>query len=289
MASKETPQENTEDMSIDELSAAIDAHMDEISKPKPKKKKTAPKATKKSVPTPVAKKKEEPKEKAEEEASEETKIAVKYAYISKQGEKSKPTLPEKEKNQVTHTSNVKLKPLSEVDEETSESKTTNKPKADTVDIVVKTPSKSKLKEEPKEEVTEAEPELEEETEVVDTSEEEVKEERSEPTEPIETREKPVIKPETPKSETMPQPTNDISTLDAQIPSAKPTGETTIAPEGEALKTFDTKQYHIPIKASHHHRAGGSFKVFIAVLAVILATIYVLSELEIIDLAALVST
>lgn len=288
MASKDTPQEeSTDDMSIDELSAAIDAHMDEIDKPKPKKKKTIPKATKKSVPTPVAKKKEEPKEKAkEEDGGDETKIAVKHAYVSKKGDKGEATLPEKEKSQITHTSNVKLKPLGEADKKASGT-ATNKPKADTIDVVVKTPAKIA---EPKEDVKETEPDPEEETETVEATKDEAKEEGSGPeqTEPVETKEKPVIKSEPLKPETAPQQQSSTAALDAQMPSAKPVEATPAASEGEALKTFDTKQYHIPIKAGHHHRAGGSFKVFIAVLAMILATIYVLSELEIIDLAALVS-
>ncbi len=279
MASKDTPQEeSTDDMSIDELSAAIDAHMDEIDKPKPKKKKAIPKKTTKDEAVPVAKKKAK-----EEAGGDETKIAVKHAYVSKKGDKSEATLPEKEKSQITHTSNVKLKPLGEADKE-APGPATNKPKADTIDVVVKTPAKIV---EPKEAVKETEPDQGEETETVETTEDEAKEE-PEQTESVETKEKPVIKPEPPNPETTPQQQNSTAALDAQMPSAKPVEATPAASEGEALKTFDTKQYHIPIKAGHHHRAGGSFKVFIAVLAVILATIYVLSELEIIDLAALVS-
>ena len=79
MADSKTPQEQTDDMSIDELSAAIDAHMDEIEKPAPKKLAAKIVATPKTKVKTSAKKSSEPKPK--EEGG--TKIAVKHSYVSK--------------------------------------------------------------------------------------------------------------------------------------------------------------------------------------------------------------
>lgn len=286
MASKDTPQENTDDMSIDELSAAIDAHMTEIDKPKLKKKPAA-KTSIKNEPTPAAEKKEEPKEEPKDEGGH-TKIAVKHAYVSKKDKKNSAALPDKEKSQVIHTSNVKLKPISEADKDIA--KPATKTKSDIVDVVVKTPEKTK---EPKEAAQKVEvkskelaPEKPAKQEVKETVEKPVA--KPEPEKQIETVEKPVIKPETTQAIPPAQRTNSADDLSAQMPTAKPSEAPADIPEGETMKTFDTKQYHIPIKASHHHRKGGSFKVFIAVLAVILATVYVLNELDIIDIAEFIS-
>lgn len=280
-------------MSIDELSAAIDAHMTEISKSKSKKKST-PKTSVESEPTPASSEKQESKDESNEEATDDegqTKINVKHAYVTKKSQKSSASLPKEEKSQITHTSNVELKPISKTEKE--ESKTGGGANKSTVDVVVKTPSKVKMsRAEPTEETQEGAsepPEIVQETagETTEVAEEELREKQKPDETPLETVEKPVIKTETPEPTPVVRRGNSTDELDAQIPVTKPR-EDTETYEGEKLKTFDTKQYHIPIKASHHHRRGGSFKVFIAVMAVILATIYVLSELDIIDLASLVA-
>ncbi len=300
MTNKDAPQENTEDMSIDELSAAIDAHMDAIQKPKSKKK--TPKApAKKTTKTATSAKKEvedveeDAKENIEEDAGG-TKVAVKHSYVSKVGNKDNTTPSEEESGMVTQTSKVELKPISDQEEEKEDLEIEKEPaakpavKKTTMDIMVK--KKKPAESTSVAETDEDEPEVgsqvkedadEEKVDEPDAAEVEIEESDS----PVETKEKPVIKTENTKLTPIPKRGNELDELSAQLPDTE--AKAAMVPEGEALKTFDTKQYHIPIKASRHHRRGSSFKVFIVVLAAILATVYVLSELEIIDLAALVST
>ena len=88
-----------------------------------------------------------------------------------------------------------------------------------------------------------------------------------------------------------QPENYIDKLARQIETkedrekqAKEAAEAKKSgPAKDSAYLFDSKQYHIPIKAKNHRRRGNSLNVFLALLAAILATLYVLNELDIINL------
>ncbi len=278
MTTTKTPQETQNDMSIDELSAAIDAHMVDIEKPKPKRKLTNKKAK-------TEDKEKTPQEVTDEHGGEEdgTAIAVnqKHSYVSKNKSKNNKAPPKEEKSQITHTSNVVLKPLSESVKKENKAKPRSQSKTTMTDIVVRTvPSEKVATQNTEEKSEETEAEQPKTTEDVEEAKNKPPEKKLEPTKLVETEEKPVIKKESPSN-------RDADELNSQIASSKFNKAEPTTEEGEALKTFDTKQYHIPLKTSHHHRKNSSLKVFIVVLAVILATIYVLNELEIIDLVSLV--
>lgn len=162
-----------------------------------------------------------------------------------------------------------------------------------VDVVVKqtsepkpTEPKTEKAESPKE-VDKAQEEKKVEKESLEVESEKPKETEAKP-EPEESPEKKEVKSK-PAAAAAPKRSNKIEELSAQIGDSKEKEEAETPPKSDTLKAFDTKQYHIPIKPSHHHRAGSSFMVFAAVLAGILAVVFVLNELEIIDLAALVYT
>lgn len=304
MADKEASQELDEpDMSIDELSAAIDAHMADLSKKKKTKKKaTEPKEpeeklTEKNPETSKEEKVEvktepEKKEVKEEEPKEETetKVAVKRSYVSKSADTNSATVQDEEKGNLAQTAKVKLAPISNKSEEPKEKETKKEDepvKTSMVDVVVKREEEKKIKPptkkpEPKEEPKEGKlKSQEEEKERVEEKpdpkeiEPKPKQEEKQPEEKPEAKETPVIKNN-----------NSIDELTTQMAAQK---EAPKLEEPETLKTFDTKQYHIPIKPSRHHRRGSSFMVFIAVFAAILAVVYVLNELEIIDIAELISS
>ncbi len=274
MTAKDTPQDNNdEDMSIDELSAAIDAHMDEIATRPKLMEKPASKTIVENEPASTIKKQEQSKE-----VAGDIKIVTRNAYVKKD-EKTSIASPGKGESQTMLVSNTKLKPIGESANDTV--KVMPKPTARSiVDVVVRPPLKTKESKKIQDQPMTEELQLKQ---------------REPAKEEAEAAPKKKLEPEKPVIKTLPsnpvlaeQSPGNTDELEAQIPNAKSTEGTIGASGGEALKTFDTKQYHVPIKISHHHRQSGSIKVFIAVLVVILATAYVLSELEIIDLASLVA-
>ncbi len=298
------PKSNTSDMTIDELSEAIDAHMENVTSTPTKPKEEQPTMDEK-VEAAIKKvaKTEIPTAKPDIKSS---KIKVKKSgYITKVEEKPKTDAPAREPDGRIATSNRDIKPVKravsskkspEQASPPTSVKTPEPTKVKMVDVVVKTTKTSTPKplivepksekspisitKDPPEPVTEQKPPAQRIEKPVSIKEEFPKVRATEP-----------VKEETvadtkPKNEAakLPQSSNVADELSAQIVEKKKPEEKPA--KGDTLKTFDTKQYHIPIKPSSHHRAGSSFMVFAAVLAAILATVFVLNELEIIDLAAL---
>jgi len=302
----ETRKTDVPDMSIDELSAAIDAHMQDV-KVAPKKAEE-PKPTSVNPPTTVTKTTARPDIVASQQNSKSSKIETKKdGYIGKSGDS-----PEESKQVATESDGlvssgtVELKPI---DHNTPNSlpkvepQTSDAPKAPGEKIADVVARKIPINTEQKQQSA-VPPPVEPAKKSTAVSESDEKKSVPEEVEPIQS---PVVAPilaaaetktvaKEPETEnhfekepvtaptTLPKGGNDIEELSAQIVENEELKED--EPKSDTLRTFDTKQYHIPIKPSHHHRAGSSFMVFAAVLAAILATLYVLNELEIIDLAAL---
>lgn len=307
MADKETPQKLDEpEMSIDELSAAIDAHMTDLSKKKKSKKKTTKPKEPEEKPSEVetetpkeekieVKTKPKKKEVEEQESNEETetKVTVKRSYVSKSADKNSTTVPSEEKGSIAQTAKVKLAPISKKSEQAKEAKEDKEektsqedesPKTSMVDVMVNKKDEEEKTESPTKEPKPIQKPDKEKDETEETQTKKIEDEpkprekiseTKEETKSPEAKETPVIKN-----------SNSIDDLTSQMPAKK---EAPKLEEPETLKTFDTKQYHIPIKPSRHHKRGSSFMVFVAVFAALLAVIYVLNELEIIDIAELISS
>lgn len=306
------PKSDVSDMSIDELSAAIDAHMETVASVSAKPKKATEKdptidekveaAVKKISKNEVPAKKPAKKQ----PVTRQSKIAVKKSeYITKADEKPKTesTAPSEPSGRIS-AGKRDLKPVSK---NTIPEKSINKPVPTKVaktlepqkgrmvqDVIAQKPADtaaSKPVSTERSVAPEAAPATKE-TQPLNKSpvRQAPKEEspsNSEENQSVAKSSISSIEKTAPEHEVVANSSNNSpppDDLSAQIVEQKAPDKATN--DANTLKTFDTKQYHIPIKPSRHHRAGSSFMVFIAVLATILATVYVLTELEIIDLASL---
>lgn len=288
-------------MSIDELSAAIDAHMDNVesvsvkpNKPQPTMDEKVEAAIKKVAKTEVS---------TPEPSNKSSKIKVrKNSYISKAKEETnKSDAPSKEPDGRISAGKRDIKPATDTTASVSKSSRQTKSlspaesaelaKGKIVDVVVKTTETSPQKKTPatpkpsmvSSDPAKTEPAVEKKivTPPVSAKEETPKVETKTTAPAPSTKSEPKVetKPANPPKKNAP-----VDNLASQIVEKKSSEK--MPAKSDTLKTFDTKEYHIPIKPSRHHRAGSSFMVFAAVFAAILAVVYVLNELEIIDLVEL---